>query len=86
MNAHAASPTRSTKTPKKHAKSEYMMAYGVYVLIFAAFVSVCTIAIVLTSSQEANKTGFKAITTKTPTAFFDKTYMKKEPPENTAQP
>lgn len=63
---------------KKHGSSEYWAAYGIYVFIFVAFLSVCTVAIISTSQEEANNTGFKAITTKTPTAFFDKTYMRKE--------
>lgn len=64
---------------QKHDRSEYWAAYGIYVFIFLAFLTVCTVAIISTSQEEANKTGFKAITTKTPTAFFDKTYMHKAP-------
>ena len=64
---------------KKHDSSEYWAAYGIYVFIFVAFLAVCTVAIISTSQEEANNTGFKAITTKTPTAFFDTTYMRKDP-------
>lgn len=62
----------------KHSKSEYYTAIVVYGLVFVTFVSVCTVAVILTSQREAEKTGFRAIETEAPVSFFDQTYVKKE--------
>ena len=78
--------TQAASNKTQHSPSEYFLAYGVYVLIFVAFISVCTIAIITTSAQEANKTGFRAITTKTPTSFIDRTYMAPEKKTPEASP
>ena len=62
-----------------HSRSEYLTAWVVYGLILGTFVTVATVAVILTSQREAQKEGFRAIETAQPISFFDKTYMKKSP-------
>lgn len=53
-----------------------LKAWGIAVLIFSAFVSLATAAVLTTMEMEKNKTGFKAIEVKTPISFIDRTYMR----------
>ncbi len=56
-------------------KAEFIAARNVYITIIVLFVSICTIAVIVTSQMEAAKTGFHPITTKAPMSFIDRTYM-----------
>jgi ABC-type Fe3+ transport system permease subunit len=57
---------------------EFQAARNVYIVIIMSFITVCTVAVVLSIQLEANKKGFQAIETTRPVSFFDKTYMKKK--------
>lgn len=76
MSTSAPIPQR---TPEEQRRAEFIAARNVYIIIFISFVSVCTVAVLITSYLEAHKTGFQAIRTTAPTSFIDKTYMHKTP-------
>ncbi len=70
--------TTSAKTPQElqaQKKAEFAAARNVYLVIILSFVTVCTVAVILTTRMEAEKTGFRSIQTQTPMSFIDKTYM-----------
>ncbi len=72
--------TTAPKTPeqlKKEAEhqAQFRAARNVYLIIVASFLTVCTVAVIITMKTAASQTGFQAIHTSTPIAFFDKTYM-----------
>ena len=78
--------TTETTTPQNnHSKQEYYTAWIVYGLVLGTFVTVATVAVVLTSQRESEKYGFQAIETTQPISFFDKTYMKKHPDNKAAE-
>jgi len=56
-------------------KAEFIAARNVYLTIIIMFLSICTVAVVVTTHMEAAKTGFRPIITKTPMSFIDRTYM-----------
>lgn len=59
----------------------------IYALVLVTFLSICTIAVVTTSSQEQAKTGFKVIQVAKPISFFDQTYVQHPvPPETPITP
>ena len=60
-------------------KAEFTTARNIYFIVFGTFVAICAVAIIMTTQQESQKTGFKAIETDQPMLFFDKTYTKKTP-------
>lgn len=56
-------------------KAEFVAARNTYLVIIGAFLTICTIAVIVTTHMEASKTGFRPIHTDTPMSFIDKTYM-----------
>lgn len=69
--------SEQTLTPTEQRQAEYRAARNTYVLIILSFVTVCTIAVIVTSRIESEKTGFKPIETQAPMSFIDQTYVKK---------
>lgn len=69
------SPQKPLKMPKD---AEFIAARNTYILIFVSFLTVITVAVTITISQESHKTGFQAIETTQPMSFFDRTYMSKD--------
>lgn len=49
-----------------------------YVGVMLTFLTLCTVAVIVTMKQEKEKEGFKAIKVSQPISFFDKTYLKDE--------
>lgn len=70
----ASSQKRDWSTNKTN--EEHRIAIVVYALIFVAFLTLISTAVITTMNMEKNKTGFRAIEVEEPISFFDKTYMK----------
>lgn len=69
-------PVNASSPSAPEAQAEFHTARNIYFVVFGTFVAICAVAIIVTSQQEANQTGFKAIETEQPMLFFDKTYTK----------
>ena len=74
----AAPPTQPNNTAAEH-KAEFATARNIYFIVFGTFIAICAVAIIMTTQQESQKSGFRAIETDQPMLFFDKTYTKKSP-------
>jgi hypothetical protein len=70
--------TPRAMTPEEHRRST-IVARCIYGLIIVSFITVCTVAVTVSSQMERTKPGFKAITVTKPISIFDTTYLK--PPE-----
>ena len=69
-------------TSEEHKRSA-MVARFIYAAVILSFVSVCTVAVLVTSQMERSKPGFKAITVTKPISIIDTTYLKQ--PEKPVQ-
>ncbi len=56
-------------------KAEFAAARNTYLLIILSFLTICTVAVVVTTRMESEKQGFHPIETQIPMSFIDKTYM-----------
>ncbi len=72
------SPVKTQEQLQQERRAEFVAARNVYLAIIISFVTVCTIAVVVTSKMEAERTGFRPIQTEAPMSFIDKTYVKKD--------
>ena len=68
-------PTKSQEQLLAERKAEFIAARNTYIMIIGSFLTVCIIAVIVTTKMEAEKTGFRPIQTEAPMSFFDKTYM-----------
>jgi hypothetical protein len=57
-------------TPQEH-KRALLVARCIYGVVIMAFLSVCTVAVTVTSQMERSKPGFKAITVTKPISIID---------------
>ncbi len=76
-----ASPSKTQQQLKAQQKAEFNAARNVYLIIILSFVTVCTVAVVMTSKMEAERTGFRPIQTEAPMSFIDKTYVTPKVPQ-----
>jgi hypothetical protein len=74
--------TPRVMTPAEHKRS-VRVATTIYGLVIVTFISVCTIAVTVTSQMERTKPGFKAITVTKPISIIDTTYLKIPKPTQT---
>lgn len=70
-----AAPTQTPEELQQQRKREYAAARNTYIIIIASFLTICTIAVIVTSRMEAEKQGFRPIQTEAPMSFIDKTYV-----------
>lgn len=74
MNA----PTKTAEQLQAERRAEFIAARNTYIVIIASFLTVCIVAVIITTRMEASKTGFRPIQTDAPMSFIDKTYMRKD--------
>jgi hypothetical protein len=56
-------------------KRAVVVARTIYAVVILSFVSVCTVAVIVTMNMEKDKPGFRAITVEKPISFIDRTYL-----------
>lgn len=78
-------PVKTQEQLQAERRAEFVAARNTYIIIIASFLTVCTVAVIVTTQLEARKTGFRPIQTEKPMSFIDKTYVVKDkanPSEN----
>jgi hypothetical protein len=70
--------TTSKLSKEEHRKSA-LFARLTYAAIIVTFVTLCTVAVVVTMNEERNKKGFRAIKVTQPISFIDRTYLDGKP-------
>jgi hypothetical protein len=68
-------PTKTPEQREVERRAEFVAARNTYIIIIGTFLTMCIVAVIVTTQQEAARTGFRPITTKAPMSFIDKTYM-----------